>query len=132
MGSLNKNGYGICSVDGEYLIHRWTWKRHNGDIPEGKYVLHHCDVRCCCNPDHLYLGTQLDNMRDMFDRGREGDRKGQPGGELHSLAKLKLQHVLEIREKGAGGVPKKQLAEEYGVGLTQITRIINRTRWNSV
>ena len=48
--------------------HRMAWILANGEIPEGKYVCHHCDNPPCCNPDHLYIGTQVENMRDASER----------------------------------------------------------------
>ena len=50
--------------------HRASWIIHNGDIPDGLFVLHHCDVMLCVNPDHLYLGDHKQNMRDRLERGR--------------------------------------------------------------
>jgi hypothetical protein len=52
------------------LAHRLAWKLLRGSIPSGMLVLHHCDVRACVNPDHLFIGTQLDNIYDMFAKGR--------------------------------------------------------------
>lgn len=64
-------GYGVVNVDGvPRLAHRVVWEAVNGPIPEGGCILHRCDNPPCCNPTHLYLGTKLDNYRDMADRGR--------------------------------------------------------------
>jgi hypothetical protein len=52
------------------LAHRMSWEMHFGPIPEGMLVLHHCDVRRCVRPDHLFLGTARDNTRDMIAKGR--------------------------------------------------------------
>jgi hypothetical protein len=72
MGARNIWGYGRHKVDGKTCAaHRTAWGLANGSIPEGLLVLHHCDNPCCVNPDHLYVGTQADNMRDMFARGRD-------------------------------------------------------------
>lgn len=70
---MERNGYGTL---GRNLAHRISWKLHSGPIPKGLYVLHRCDVSCCVNPEHLFLGTQLDNVRDMMAKGRQnmGDR----------------------------------------------------------
>lgn len=53
------------------LAHRESWRRANGDIPDGLWILHHCDNPPCVNPAHLYLGTVVENVRDMIDRGRK-------------------------------------------------------------
>ena len=49
--------------------HKLAWLLYRGNVPSGKFVLHKCDVKCCVNPNHLYLGTQKDNMRDYWARG---------------------------------------------------------------
>lgn len=70
IASVNNDGYGFFGMGGRTMsAHRASWILHRGAIPKGKYVLHKCDVRQCVNPDHLYLGTQFDNMRDASIRG---------------------------------------------------------------
>lgn len=70
-GQINSWGYGQLMVEGKYLAaHRLSWTLKRGDIPEGKSVLHTCDVRNCVNPEHLYLGSHEENMADRKRRGR--------------------------------------------------------------
>lgn len=75
-GSLDKDGYGYITITNEdgtrstLKIHRLAFTLFVGVIPVGLNVLHSCDVRNCCAPEHLFLGSQQDNMRDMFAKGR--------------------------------------------------------------
>lgn len=66
-------GHGQLNVgDKIVLTHRFSWELHHGPIPEGLSVLHHCDVPNCIRPDHLFLGTQKDNVQDAIQKGRPG------------------------------------------------------------
>jgi len=70
--ALNPNGYGKAYFNGKLRqSHRISWILHRGKIPVGLFVLHHCDNPICVNPDHLFLGTQKDNMHDMIAKGRK-------------------------------------------------------------
>jgi hypothetical protein len=70
-GGRDRNGYGVLTIHSRnWLAHRAAWAVANADDPEGLVVRHHCDNPPCVNPDHLELGTQLDNVRDMMARGR--------------------------------------------------------------
>lgn len=71
-GSVFKSsGYGACWVDPRTIgAHRASWIAHFGEIPEGMFVCHRCDVPLCVRPDHLFLGTPADNTRDMQQKGR--------------------------------------------------------------
>ena len=99
-GSDNgKGGYGRMGIDGKAKsAHRISWELHNEKIPEGMHVLHHCDVRNCVNPAHLYIGTHQDNVNDRIRRGR------QLRGENHGSSKLTSKDVAEIRRLYATGV----------------------------
>ena len=70
--SLLTKGYGRIGVKEGYTesAHRVSWLLHKGPIPEGMHVLHHCDVRPCVNPGHLFLGTDVDNIEDCLKKGR--------------------------------------------------------------
>ena len=72
LAALDTSGYGKFNMAGRILgAHRVSWELHQGSIPEGKNVLHTCDIPSCVNPNHLYIGTQKDNAKDMHDRGRD-------------------------------------------------------------
>lgn len=69
--SLDRGGYGVIRPDYVLLrAHRLSYEIYNGVADERLYVLHRCDVRCCVNPEHLFLGTHADNMQDMVRKGR--------------------------------------------------------------
>ena len=76
-GSTNPGGYGNYRITKQKAsaAHRLSWEIHNGPIPNGLHVCHHCDVRGCIRPDHLFLGTVADNMRDMKEKGRSATRE---------------------------------------------------------
>src|SRR6266853_4387915 len=68
---FTSNGYGEMSVR-RYpkLTHKFSYELYKGSIPSGSCVLHKCDVKCCVNPEHLYVGTMMDNGKDAVDRGQ--------------------------------------------------------------
>ena len=70
MGGISR-GYGAIKIKGKNKkVHRVMWELTNGSIPKGIFVLHKCDITECANPDHLFLGTHTDNMKDMIQKGR--------------------------------------------------------------
>lgn len=136
-------GYGLFAMEGKLqLTHRLSWKMHNGPIPKGLFVLHHCDNPPCVRPDHLFLGTQKDNMRDKVEKGREarGDRHGMrtrpdrvPRGERNGCAKTTDEEVVEMRERyAAGEISQPQLARQYGLTQATVNDILTGKRWQHV
>lgn len=83
-GRIGPQGYGLWSVKHvNRPAHRIAWQLTNGEIPKGIFVCHKCDVRSCCNPTHLFLGTHDDNMADMTAKGRRPNRHtGSPRAKL--------------------------------------------------
>jgi len=70
-GDSSREFYGNATSWGRNIrVHRLSYELYNGPIPPGMYVLHKCDVKACVRPDHLYLGTQSQNMRDVWLRQR--------------------------------------------------------------
>lgn len=114
-------GYGVASM--HIKAHRASWIIHFGPIPTGKCVLHKCDNPECTNPEHLFLGTQVENIRDMIQKGRLVTPKGQNQGS----AKLTDPQVLCIRARAEEQAAL--LADEYGVDKTTIWRILSRKSW---
>jgi hypothetical protein len=127
----NKDGYGqIGKTHGDAVgAHRVAYELMVGPIPEGMCVLHRCDNPGCVNPDHLFLGTRADNTADMKAKGRA--RGPSFYGASNANAKLTEQDVREIRFIGGSGISQRALGLLYGVGQTQVGRILRGTRWAS-
>lgn len=120
----NQRGYGrIMWQNHARGAHRIAYLLAFGEFPPGICVCHHCDNPCCCNPNHLFLGTHNDNMHDMYQKGR---RIQVPSyGEKHGKHKLSDAQVADIRERYAqGSVSQDALAKEYDVSQRQIWRIV--------
>lgn len=125
--STFRTGYGQFNPRNGRIVtaHRFSWELHNGKIEDPSLcVCHRCDVRECCNPDHLFLGTHGDNQRDKIakGRGRTGDRKGT----RNPAAKLTEDAARTIYLSDA---KTAALAKEYGVSRQMIARIKSRTAW---
>jgi hypothetical protein len=120
---IRKDGYGDAHANGKHwLAHRLIYTRAFGEIPNGMCVLHKCDIRNCVNPQHLFLGTQKDNVRDMETK----NRARHPNGEEHGRSKLSEAEVLAIR---AADLSYRILAKQFGVCLAVISQIKNRQNW---
>jgi hypothetical protein len=103
------DGYGRIEVNGKkFAVHRLIWELLHGEIPEGKVVAHTCDVRSCCNPDHLFLASQSENMIDAVKKNRAPAQK------------LTIDEVKAIK---LSLEPANKLAEEFSVSARQIRRI---------
>lgn len=128
-GSIDADGYGTFTFGRSHVkAHRLAWAlKNDGRVPpSNEYVLHRCDNPPCVNPDHLYLGTHLDNMRDVRERG---NNKRKHLGEEHGNNKLKTEQVKDIKRRLAAGEKKGHLAREYGVTQPTIKRIADGSSW---
>jgi DNA invertase Pin-like site-specific DNA recombinase len=93
--------------------------------------LHRCDNPSCVNPNHLFTGSQLDNIRDTISKGR--NRGGSSPGEKNKAAKLTEAEVREIRMLyNSFDISSKELSERYGVSLSCICRIVGNKSWKSL
>lgn len=118
------SGYGTLWYDGKpyYHAHRVSYIAFNGPIPEGMWVLHICDVRCCVNPQHLRLGSMQDNVDDRNQKRRQAT------GERVGTAKLTWEQVRSIKSQMATTTDKK-LAKWFDVSPTTIANIRKGVSW---
>ncbi len=116
LGGGRGDGYGALRTDRQDRAHRVAWREYRGPIPDGMYVLHKCDVRCCINPDHLWLGTHNDNMADMARKGRCPSYRG----EKHPRAKLTDVQRGEIARDTRS---QRVIANLYGVAPSLVSVI---------
>lgn len=134
-GTKTSHGYGVILIKNKRTIaSRVAWELFYGAIPDGLLALHNCpdgDNPACCNPRHLFLGTQQDNVRDMLNKGRQAPiEQTVHHGEKHGMHKLTAIQVAEIRQRFAtGGISKAQLGREYGVTDVQIYHIVTGKAW---
>lgn len=124
-GAKFGNGYGAIQVDGTpELAHRVAWLLTRGEIPEGLCVLHECDNPICINPEHLFLGTQLDNIADRTNKGRSASGSRNGNAKL-SDADVQLIHTLYKPRDFS----QRKLARIFGVNQSTIRRILVGETW---
>lgn len=138
--SLNQGGYGAFRALGEYTAHRVAWVLAHGEIPDGMCVLHRCDNRRCVNIDHLWLGTYLDNVRDMERKGRARHPSGKDHGTWRKpesvrrgagvgTSKLTDDQVRQIRRRYVDGETQGSIARDIGISQTTVSRIVLKQTW---
>lgn len=129
-GNRESRNYGRIKVNGVVLkAHRASVIiKTNQMIPEGLMVCHSCDNPPCVNPNHLWIGTNLDNQIDAMNKGRKKTARG----EKARGAKLTEKKVLEIREILKTGICQRRIAEKYGMAYSAITYIKQRKTWNHI
>jgi hypothetical protein len=129
-------GYGRIHINcRKYAAHRLSWELHNGPIPTGMLVCHHCDVTSCVNPSHLFLGTDADNSRDKMEKGRS--TKGMKHeravkGMKHGRAVLNDDLVRQLRASHEQGVTISELAKQVGMSPSGVGHVIRRYRWRHI
>lgn len=141
-GRVDRNGYGKFHVGSIFLAHRYSYQLHNGPLAPGMFVCHKCDNPPCCNPDHLFLGTAADNIKDAAAKGRmaRGERNAAHlypdrvlRGSGHACSKLTEEQVRELRDDyAAGGVTQQQLAKRYNINNSTVCYILKRRTWTHI
>lgn len=116
-GGLNHDGYGCFYLRNgkRILAHKASWITFKGGT-NNLFVLHKCDNRACVNPEHLFLGTLLDNVKDMDLKGRRKPNNGE--------SKLTQTHIEEIKSL-LGVVTQRKIAKQFNVCQATISKIAN-------
>jgi HNH endonuclease len=126
--SKNRIGYGATSYRSKSILaHRLAWIVFHGDIPQGMKICHSCDERSCVNPDHLFIGTQRDNIRDMFIKGRRSIKFFN-----HPRCLMSIEKIKEIRSLLSMGLSQKRIAEIMVVSQSTISQIKLGKRWSHI
>ena len=125
LGCRQRTGYGRIASRGKVLrTHRVAYELCVGTIPAGLSVCHHCDVRHCLRPEHLYVATHAQNLRKHPERA--------PRGERNSHAKLTEADVIAIRRAARSGTPRRELRERYGVAKSSLRALITGQTWKHI
>lgn len=127
--SITSRGYGQCFFHQKVsTTHRVSYILNYGCIPDNLHVCHHCDVRHCVRPDHLFLGTNKDNLQDASQKNRIS-RTHQKRGSDHPLSKLTNTDVMEIRDLSSR-MTQSEIARLYNVRQNTIFCILSGQTWS--
>ncbi len=127
-GGKMKNGYANFFIGKKsQRVHRLSYQHYFGSIPNGLGVLHKCDVRNCIRPDHLFTGTQKDNLQDCKIKGRTTI------GIKNAMAKLDDEKASLIRKLySSGGITQRTLATQFGITQSNVSRLVGRKHWTHI
>lgn len=104
---------------------RYSWIVHFGPVPDGLFVCHHCDNPVCTNPSHLFIGTALDNTRDMLEKGRASKR----GPRNFRIDAARFLLAQEMRRMHHNGVSIGDMAKQFGMHFSTVYRTVVGERW---
>jgi len=128
-GAKSSGGYGCFGYNGKiYTASRLAYQFHYGDYDQSLLVCHKCDVRHCCNPNHLFLGTNVDNMQDMLKKGRNKAYLG----ESNFKSKIKNENVFEMISLRQSGLSYPEIGKRYGISPEQVSNICRRKNWKHI
>jgi hypothetical protein len=121
-GTLNELGYGRFKINGKLILaHRFSYELHKGPIADGMYCLHSCDNRRCCNPNHLSVGSHLENYHDMLNKNRQ-----------HYKNILNSEKVKNIKIRLQSGEFYKNIAKEFDMPSVTVYHIKTGKTWAHV
>ena len=122
IGMMSRYGYGRLTLGAKtnHSAHRTSYELKHGPIPNGMLALHHCDVKCCVNPDHIFIGTQQDNMTDKVMKNR------QARGEHHGMSRLTEDQAKEIKFSNQ---KTSDLAKKFNCSAVMIRQIRGGLYW---
>lgn len=139
LGPRTDRGYGrfrtvnTSTVRKRVFAHRFSYELASGQpIPAGLFVCHSCDNPPCVNPNHLWVGTHADNVRDKVRKGRQAHVWSGVYGNRHGRAKLNEDAVRDIRRRREGGESVAALASEFGVSSATLSHAATRRTWRHV
>lgn len=127
-GGTFRNGYGKSS---SLRAHRLSWEIHMGPVPPAMCVCHRCDTPACVNPDHLFLGTQADNVTDSTKKGRSRVGVGVLG-EAHPRARITEAQVRWIRELRRAGLGHRRIGRITAIPSTNVWSVLSGRTWSHV
>lgn len=129
--AISPGGYGAFWLDKAHRAtraHRLSYEWAHGPIPRGMFICHHCDVRACVNPDHLFAGTAMDNMRDRGEKGRTARVLGEKHHHAIVSDATATAVVLAMRR----GIKARRLAAITGLPLPLVYKLGNGRRWSPI
>lgn len=125
--SIHSAGYGqIWHIARNLSTHRVAYELFIGPIPDGLLVLHKCDNRLCVRPEHLFLGTNLDNAKDRMKKGRQATGQG------NGKARMTKTAIREVRQRCACGETQAVVAAEFGIGIRHVQDLVAKRKRASV
>ncbi len=131
-GPISNSGYGLLATNEPrhkgpglrtVLAHRWVYQQQHGPIPEGMCVCHRCDVKTCVNPDHLFLGTQRENLQDMVQKGRSCASVRH--GRWLNITEEQRQDIIALSNKGSS---QRWIAAMLDLSQHTVGRILRHER----
>lgn len=126
-GAKNSKGYGDIMINGKHeKSHRYSYLISKGEIPYNKHVLHHCDNPTCVNPEHLWIGTNHENVLDKISKGRDSNKSGKNNPNV-KLNGEKVNKIRKLYKQGEHNMV--QIGKIFNVNRNVISRVVNQKYW---